>query len=95
MNKDTAWYGSRPLPRLHCTRRGPSSYKRGTAAPVFEDHVYYGYGRPSQLLLSSCLFTYGHIKFGVSSNIQHNYELWHMHTVITCAPHDLHLGLVV
>ena len=28
---------------------------RGTAAPLFSTHVYCGHGRPSQLLLSSCL----------------------------------------
>jgi len=31
-----------------------SSRERGTAAPLFSTHVYCGYGRPSQLLLSSC-----------------------------------------
>jgi len=35
MDEDAAWYGSRPWPRPHCTRRGPSSRKRGTAAPYF------------------------------------------------------------
>ena len=29
------WYGSRPRPRPHCTRRGPSSHERGTAAALF------------------------------------------------------------
>ena len=29
---------------------------RGTAAPLFSAYVYCGHGRPSQLLLSSCLF---------------------------------------
>jgi len=53
--EDTAWYGSRPRPRPHCTRRGPSSRERGKAAPLFSAHVYCGHGRPSQLLLSSCL----------------------------------------
>jgi len=32
----------------------PASRERGTAAPLFSAHVYYGHGRPSQLLLSSC-----------------------------------------
>jgi len=32
----------------------PAPAKRGTAAPLFSAHVYCGYGRPSQLLLSSC-----------------------------------------
>jgi len=50
MDEDAAWYGSRPRPRPHCTRRSP----RGTAAPLFSAHVYCGHGRPSQLLVSSC-----------------------------------------
>jgi len=55
MDEDAAWYGSRPRPRPHCTRRGPSSRERGAAAPpLFSAHVYCGHGRPSQLLLSSC-----------------------------------------
>jgi len=56
MDEDAAWYGSRPQPRPHCTRRGPSSHERGTAAPLFWAHVYCGHGRPSQLLLSSCSY---------------------------------------
>jgi len=54
MDEDAAWYGSRPRPRPHCIRRGPSSRRRGTAAPLFSTTVYCGHGRPSQLLLSSC-----------------------------------------
>jgi len=54
MDEDAAWYGNRPRPRPHCTRRGPSSRERGTAAPVFSAHVYCSHGRPSQLLLISC-----------------------------------------
>ena len=106
MDQDTTWYRSRPWPRRHCVRWGPSSAlpkrgqtgrappqflahvycrqtagwikvalgmevglgpghivldgfpaigKRGTAAPLFSAHTYCGHGRPSQLLLSSCL----------------------------------------
>ena len=36
----------------------PALRERGTAAPLFLVHVYCGHGRPSQLLLSSCLFKY-------------------------------------
>ena len=54
MDEDAAWYGRRPRPRPHCSRPGPSSRERGTAAPLFSAHVYCGHGRPSQLLLSSC-----------------------------------------
>jgi len=35
MDKDAAWYGSRPQPRPHCTRGSPSSRERGTASPYF------------------------------------------------------------
>ena len=35
MDGDTAWYGSRPRRRPHCTRRGPSSRERGTEPPCF------------------------------------------------------------
>jgi len=35
---------------------GPSSPRKGhSSLPVFSVHVYCGHGRPSQLLLSSCL----------------------------------------
>jgi len=43
----------------------------GTAAPIFSARVYYGHGRPSQLLLSCCKNTleayYGGIEYGLSS----------------------------
>jgi len=54
MDEDTTWYGNRPRPRPHCIRRGPISPQKGHSRPLFSDHVYCGYGRPSQLLLSSC-----------------------------------------
>jgi len=54
MDEDTNWYGSRPRPRPHCIRRGPSSAPNGhRAPPIFSVHVYCGHGRPTQLLLSS------------------------------------------
>jgi len=33
MDEDAAWYGIRPRPRPHCTRRSPSFREMGTAAP--------------------------------------------------------------
>ena len=33
MDKDATWYGSRPRPRPHCIRRGPSSARNGHRAP--------------------------------------------------------------
>jgi len=29
MDEDATWYGSRPRPRRHCVRRGPSSPRKG------------------------------------------------------------------
>jgi len=54
VDKDATWYGSRPRPRPHCVRRGPSSPPaKGAqhAPPLSSAHVYWGYGRPCQLLL--------------------------------------------
>ena len=50
--------GSRPRPRKHCVRRGCSSPVKGAAQqppPLLSAHVYCRHGRPSQLLLSSCI----------------------------------------
>jgi len=34
IDEDATWYGSRPRPRPHCVRRGPSSpHERGTVVP--------------------------------------------------------------
>jgi len=35
IDEDAAWYGSRPRPRPHRIKRGPSSCERGTAARLF------------------------------------------------------------
>ena len=51
MDQDATWNGSRPRPRPHCVRRGPSSTReRGTAASPYNAYVYCGHGLPSQLL---------------------------------------------
>ena len=34
MDEDATWYGSRPRPRPPCIRQGPSSPRKGTAAPL-------------------------------------------------------------
>jgi len=55
MDEDATWYGSRPWLRPHCIRRGPSCPQKGhSSPPLFSAHVYFGHGRPSQILLSSC-----------------------------------------
>jgi len=72
MDEDATWHGSRPGPRPHCVRRGPSSPReRGTAAapPLFTAHVYCGHGRPSQLLLSSCTAGYVKLECGFMPNV--------------------------
>ena len=33
MDEDATWYGSRPWPRPHCIRRGPSSARNGHSSP--------------------------------------------------------------
>ena len=33
MDEDATWYGSRPRPRPHCIRRGPSSARNGHSSP--------------------------------------------------------------
>jgi len=58
MDEDATWYGSRPWPRPHCIRQGPSYPRKGHSSPLFLSHVYCGHGRPSQLLLSSCYSTF-------------------------------------
>jgi len=68
MDEDATWYRSRTQPRPHCVRRGPSSpTRKSTTVPLFSAHVYWGHGRPSQLLLSSCSY------FGNASKCQHQY----------------------
>jgi len=39
----------------HIVLDGVPALRESTAAPIFLAHVYCGHGRPSQLLLSSCL----------------------------------------
>jgi len=57
MDQDGTWYFGTPRPRPDCVRRGPSPPSRkGYSSPLSSVHVYCGHGRPSQLLLSTCLF---------------------------------------
>ena len=55
MDQDATWYGSIPRPTPHCVRRRPISPVKGNSSRLFSAHVYCGHGRPSPLLLSSCL----------------------------------------
>jgi len=56
MDEDTTWYGGRPRPRQYCVKWGPSSpTERDTAAANFRPTLQY-HDRPSQQLLSCCLY---------------------------------------
>jgi len=55
MDEDDTWYGSRPRPRRHCVRQGPTHpCKRGTAALPFSAHVCCCHGRSNDAHLSYC-----------------------------------------
>jgi len=60
MDQDATWYGSRPRPWPHCVRWGPSSPSKGhSGLPLFcSPCLLWPNSRPSQLLLSTCLFVY-------------------------------------
>jgi len=75
--EDTAWYGSRPRPRPHCT--GSQLPRKGHSSPLFSAHVYCCHGRPSQLLLSSCSLLYS------SSQAQIQYVRIHASSSTTVA----------
>jgi len=71
LDQDATWYRGKPRPRRRCVRWGRSSplnpqfsqlFAKGAQQPpqLFSAHVYCGHGRPSQLLLSSCTFCFGH-----------------------------------
>jgi len=56
-DQDATWKRNRPRPG-HTVLDGdpPPLLQRGTAQPPqFSTHVYCGHGRPSQILLSSCM----------------------------------------
>jgi len=59
MDQDATWYGGRPRPRRHCVRWGPSPHGKGhSSPPLFGPCLLWPNGRPSQQLLSSCLYNY-------------------------------------
>jgi len=43
IDEDATWYGSRPRPRPHCVRRGPSYPRKGHSSPLFSAHVNCGH----------------------------------------------------
>jgi len=67
MDEDATWCGSTSRPRPHCIRRGSQLSAKGaphSSPRVFSAHVYCCHGRPSQILLSSCISfqTWFHVK---------------------------------
>jgi len=58
MDQDAAWYEGRRRPRPHCVTWGPSipSPKKKNTAPIFGPCLLSPNGRPSQLLLSACIY---------------------------------------
>jgi len=70
MDEDATWYGV-DLGPGHIVLEGVQALgESGTAAPPLSAHVYWGHGRPSQLLLSSCCFLGQHSapKFGTGKH---------------------------
>ena len=56
MDQDATWYDGRPRPRRHCVRCRPSSpLSKGAQPPIFGPCLLWPNGRPSQLLLSTCM----------------------------------------
>jgi len=56
MDQGATWYRSRPQPRPHCVRWGPSSLQKGAQQPhpPFCPCLLWPNGYPSQQLLTSC-----------------------------------------
>ena len=46
MDEAATWHGSRPQPRRHCVRWGPSPLPTKERSPQFSAHVYYGQTAP-------------------------------------------------
>jgi len=59
MDQDATWYGGRPRPRPHYTRRGFNPQKGGgvghSPPPIFGPCLLWPNCRPSQLLLNTCI----------------------------------------
>jgi len=54
MNQDDTWYEGRPRP-CYIVLDGNPAPPKGAQQPPFSAHIYCGHGRPSQLLLNTCL----------------------------------------
>ena len=56
MDQDATWYEGRPRPRRHCVRWGSSYPQKGVQPPIFRPCLLWPNDRPSQLLMSTCLY---------------------------------------
>ena len=57
MDEDATWYESSPRSGHIVLDGDPAPLQKGHSSPLlFLAHVYCDHGRPSQLLLSSCVF---------------------------------------
>jgi len=54
MDEDATWYGSRPRPRPHCIRRGPSSARKGHNSPRLFGACLLWPWSPISATVSSC-----------------------------------------
>jgi len=77
MDQDAAWYEGRRRPRPHCVTWGPSipSPQKKNTAPIFCPCLLSPNGRPSQLLLSACIYIShqsGNHIFPQSSHVCHS-----------------------
>jgi len=57
MDQDAAWYGGRPRSKPHCAIWGPTSPPPKGHTPIFGPCLVWLNGRPSQLLLSTCMLS--------------------------------------
>ena len=56
MDQDATWYRARTRPRGYCVTWAPTSHRKGhSSLPLFGPCLLQPNGRPSQILMSTCL----------------------------------------
>jgi len=58
MDQDETWHGGRPWPWPHCVRSDPAPLSIGHSPTLFGPCLLWPKDRPSQLLLSTCMFSH-------------------------------------
>ena len=76
MDEDATCYRGRPQPRPHCVRWGPSSPLKGVQQlhPLFGRCLLWPNGRPSQLLLITCISVFSTVLDNMHNNKLHTTE---------------------